>query len=201
VPKLPEEKVIDFVRAGDDADFLTLRRKAMRWAADNMAAVKAADPVLPEGFSQNRQKDNYTLLFAIADLAGGTWPKRIRAAAVRLARQYSAPSLGKCLLAKLYELFTVHGHLLTSKRIEALLAETDEEEWCNFRGRGRPINRYEIAVLLKPFGITPGLIHPRGGRTADRGYDGYWPAVGIAFRHYLGKTLPEGRSVVRKRGE
>ena len=187
LPKLPDEKVIDYARAAEDEDFLTLRRKAMRWAADSMAAVKSASPALPEGFSQNRQRNNYTLLFAIADLAGGSWPKRIRAAAVKLSREHNEPSLGKCLLAKFYEFFIAHGLLLTSKQVETLLAAEDESEWSNYRDRGRPINRYEVAHLLKPFGIRPDVIHPRG-KPADRGYNAAW--FEVAFRHYLGKFLP-----------
>src|SRR5262249_12740637 len=153
---------IDFARVADDEDFLALRRKAMRWATDNMAAIKGAGPDLPEGFSQNRQKDNYALLFAIADLAGGAWPKRARAAAVKLSHEHNEPSFGKCLLAKFYEFFIVHGLLLTSKQVETLLAGEGEDEWSNYRDRGRPINRYEIAQLLRPFGIRPSTIHPRG---------------------------------------
>jgi len=41
--------------------------------------------------------------------------------------------------------------------------------------------------LLKPFGIRPDVIHPRG-KPADRGYNAAW--FEVAFRHYLGKFLP-----------
>ena len=205
LPKLDDEKVVNFTRAVFDEDFLTLRRKAMRWAADNMATVRDANPDLPKGFSKNRQKDNYTLLFAIADLAGGLWPRKARDAAVKLTREYNAPSPGKVCLAKFFEFFLGHGVrtsddklLLTSKQVEALFAATEEEEeWCNYKNKGRPINRWEIAALLKPFGIRPGNIHPRGGKTTDRGYDAAWFTK--AFKHWLGKTLPVGRSVARKR--
>ncbi len=43
LPKLPGEKVDDF-RHVDDSDFITLRRKLVRWAADNHAALKEARP-------------------------------------------------------------------------------------------------------------------------------------------------------------
>jgi hypothetical protein len=198
LPKLDDEEVVDFKRAYIDEDFSVLRRKAMRWAADNMVAIRDANPALPEGFSRNRQKDNYTLLFAIGDLAGGDWPKKIRAAAVKLTREHDEPSLGKCALAKFYEFFAVYGSLITSERVEKLFEATGDAEWCNYRDRGRPINKWEIAALLRPFEIYPDNIHPRGGKTTDRGYDAAW--FEIAFRHYLGKSLPRGRSVARKRG-
>jgi hypothetical protein len=191
LPKLSGEKVVDFRRAADDEDFLTLRRKVMRWAADNMLAIKNADPVMPEGFN-NRLRQNYVLLFAIADLAGAAWSKRARAAAVKLSRERNEPSLGVHLLAKFYEFFIAHGLQLMSKQVEKLLAATDEDEWCNYKGKGRPINRFEIAAELKPFDIRPDVIHPRG-RAADRGYDAAWPSFATAFKHYLGKFLPGTR--------
>src|SRR5262245_61356893 len=153
---------------------------------------------MPKGFF-SRAKENYHLLFAIADLAGGDWPKKARTAAVKLSRTHDKPSLGKHLLAILFDLSLRHGTLLTSKQLEQLVpAESDE--FANYHGR--PINKYEIAVLLKPYcNIQPKLIHPRRGKTADRGYDTAGPEFTLAFKHYLGKALPEGRSVVRKRRE
>ena len=77
--KPPHEKVDDF-RHADDGDFITLRRKLVRWAADNLAAFKEVRPVMPPGFD-NRLRMNWELQFAIADLAGGDWPKLARRAA------------------------------------------------------------------------------------------------------------------------
>src|SRR5262245_52166009 len=72
-PKLPTEQVAEF-RHIDDDDFTALRRKALRWAADSAAALRDADPVMPSGFG-NRVAANYRLLLAIADQAGGVWPR------------------------------------------------------------------------------------------------------------------------------
>jgi putative DNA primase/helicase len=161
-----------------------------------MAALKSAKPEMPDGVF-SRLEENYHLLFAIADLAGGDWPKKARTAAVKLSREHNEPSLGKRLLAIFFDLSIKHGTtLFTSAQLEQLVpAESDE--FANYQN-GRPINKYQIAVLLKPYGIRPKPIHPRG-RAADRGYDASWPESGIAFRHYLGKTLAKGRTLVRKR--
>jgi uncharacterized protein DUF3631 len=194
LPKLAHEKVANFRHAIRDERFLTLRRKLARWAADNMAALANADPVMPEGFS-DRLEMNYELLFAIADRAGGDWPKRARAAATKIARERDEPSQGKRLLAALRDLLAKHGPLLTSRQLEQLLPGDGDNEWANYKGRG-PINRWQIAQLLKPYGIGPRVIHPRG-RAADRGYDGRWPEFEIAFRHYLAETPARGRTVVR----
>jgi len=198
LPKLEDEEVADHRHADSDENFVILRRKFMRWATDNIPVLDKANPSMPDGFF-SRAKDNYHLLFAIADLAGADWPKKARAAAIKLSRTHDKPSLGKQLLAALFDLSIRYGTLLPSKQLEQLVpAESDE--FANYLGRGRPINKYEIAALLKPYcNIQPKLIHPRAGKTADRGYDTAWPEFGIAFRHYLGKALPRGRSVVRSK--
>jgi putative DNA primase/helicase len=77
-PKLPSEVVDDFNKR-DDEEFVTLRRKLLRWSVDNAVTLQAATP---EGQFNNRIRNNWQLLWAIADLAGGEWPKRARAAAL-----------------------------------------------------------------------------------------------------------------------
>jgi putative DNA primase/helicase len=193
LPKLGHEEVISFRRAGDDENFVILRRKLLRWATDNMAAIKAADPAMPEGFT-NRLEENYTLLFAIADLAGGEWPKKVRAAAVKLSREHNEPSMGKRALAIFFNLFIRYGLLLTSKQAEELISAEDDV-FANYKNRGRPINMNELAALLRPYKVHPKVIHPRG-RPADRGWDA--ADFAIPFRHYLRKDLPAGCTPVRK---
>jgi hypothetical protein len=193
LPKLPGEKVTHLKHAVSDERFSTLRRKWMRWAIDNMAAIKDATPSMPAGFN-NRLEENYVLLFAIADLAGGDWPKKVRAAAVKLSREFNLPSLGRRLLAIFFDLFSKHGRLLTSAQVEKALPSYGDE-WANYRKPGHAINAWEIAALLKPFKIQPDVIHPPG--TSARGYDADWFAV--PFKHYIGKSLPKDLPGARKK--
>jgi hypothetical protein len=97
------------------------------------------------------------------------------------------------MLAIFFNLFVAY--LLTSTQVERLVPAEDDG-FASYRHHGRPINKYEIAALLKPYRVAPGLIHPRGGKTADRGWNADW--FDVPFRHYLGKALPGGRSVVWK---
>ena len=91
-------------------------------------------------------------------------------------------------------LFREHGALLTSRQVEQLLTADGDSEWANYKGH--PINKWEIASLLKPYGIAPAVIHPRG-RAADRGYD--MRQFETVFRHYLPPESSScGRTVVRK---
>jgi hypothetical protein len=189
LPKLPHEKVDEFNHVDDD-EFITLRRKLARWAADNVAALKDACPVM---VFNNRLRMNWKLLLAIADLAGDNWPKLARQAAVKLARERREPSEGKRLLAAFRDLFAAHGSMLTSAKVQELLTADPSSEWADFRGRGRPITQREIALLLDPYGIDPTVIHPDGHK-AERGYKVEW--FEKAFLHFLAKR-PAQRTTVR----
>src|ERR1700741_3701274 len=90
--KLKTEKVEQFNQL-DDAEFAVLRRKFARFAADNAAALNDAKPIIPSDLI-NRDAANWWLLLAIAELAGGEWPKRAREAAERLTRRGRRPSEG-----------------------------------------------------------------------------------------------------------
>jgi hypothetical protein len=50
LPKLEDEIVTSMRYAGEDENFITLRRKFLRWATDNMAVLKTDRPRMPEGF-------------------------------------------------------------------------------------------------------------------------------------------------------
>ena len=135
---------------------------------------------------------NWELLLAVAELAGGGWPKLARRAAVKLARERRDPSEGKRLLAAFCELFRAHGPMLLSAEVQELLAADPNSEWADFRGRGRPITQREISLLLDPYDIDPDVVRPRR-RKPGRGYHVAWFAT--AFLHYL-QTPADKRSTV-----
>jgi putative DNA primase/helicase len=178
--KLPHEQITDFREAADDEGFPTLRSKLSRWATDNMPTLKKAKPKLPKGYT-NRLADNFTLLLAIAELAGGDWPKRARAAALKFAPSDDDASYGVRLLAIMRKLFAKHGRQLTSDQAVKLLAATEEPDWIDYRGQGRAITKHEVAALLRPFGIRPKHFRHRGQPT--RGYEAN--QFKMAFTHYL----------------
>jgi putative DNA primase/helicase len=192
LPKLPDEKVEDFNHV-DDESFFTLRRKLKRWAADNMTALKTARPAM-SGLN-NRLCMNWKVLFAIADLCGGDWPKRARMAAIKLSRGRREPSEGKRLLQAFRDLFTKHSAVLTSAEVVKLLTADDDSEWVDFHGHG-PITKRQVALLLDPYDIHPNYIHPSGHKS-ERGYRAEWFAT--AFKHFLGKSLPLNCATARKK--
>lgn len=181
LPCLPEETIEDFPYV-DGPEFVETRRKLARWAADNAVALGDAKPEQPPNF-RNRVAANWRLLFAIADLAGGDWPKRARQAAVKLSRQNAEPSQGRRLLAAVSEIIG-NRDVITSEELVAQLTADPTGEWCEF-GRSRtPITQRQLAVALKDFEIFPKTIHPT--KRADDSPRGYQRAdFADAFSRFL----------------
>jgi Protein of unknown function (DUF3631)/Bifunctional DNA primase/polymerase, N-terminal len=95
--RLPSENIEPF-RNDQTNRYLDLSRMAARWSADHMQQLKAADPKVPAGIA-NREADNWRPLWAIADAAGGDWPKRSRQIAeamVKSDRKSDSPSMLAC---------------------------------------------------------------------------------------------------------
>jgi hypothetical protein len=166
-PALPSEKREEFGKR-DDAEFVTLRRKLMRWSVDNAVALQAARP---EGDFSNRTRDLWKLLWAIADLAGGTWPKRARAAALELEADRDEPSEGRRLFAALRDVFGKRDEMTsadTSADICVALNADPAGEWVNFRDKG-PISQTQLAAVLREYGIkTQKVTSPTGVRLNPR---------------------------------
>jgi Protein of unknown function (DUF3631) len=59
---------------------------------------------MPSGFD-NRLGDNWQLMFAIADLAGGEWPERARRAAGTISKVSETASVGTQLLSDIRTIF------------------------------------------------------------------------------------------------
>jgi putative DNA primase/helicase len=63
-----------------------LCRKLARWAQDNFTALQTCDPPMP-ATAYNRVADNWRPLFAIAQIAGGDWPRLALEAYHHLAKR------------------------------------------------------------------------------------------------------------------
>ena len=167
-PKLKTEKVEQFNQL-DDAEFAVLRRKLARFAADNAAALKDAKPILPSDLI-NRDAANWWLLLAIAELAGGEWPKRAREAAERLTRRGRRPSDGVQLLAAFKDIFATGRKEITSESVVAELHKDPTSIWAEYK-YGGPITQRQVAHLLDAFDIDPVVVHPtKRSNSSPRGY-------------------------------
>lgn len=166
--KLTSEKV-EKLRHIDDAIFEELVRKCVRFAQDNMQALRIAKPDMPEALN-DRAMDNWEPLFAIADLAGGDWPKLSRNAALALAGvEKESISTNVELLRDIKDVFdsdSTRDSLFTHELVTALTAD-EESPWATWN-RGKPISPRQIATRVKEFGAVAGSIRING-RTA-KGY-------------------------------
>lgn len=166
--KLTSEKV-EKLRHIDDAIFEELVRKCARFAQDNMQALRIAKPDIPDALN-DRAMDNWEPLFAIADRAGGDWPKISRNAALTLAGvEKESISTNVELLRDIKDVFdrkSDRSSLFTHELIDALTAD-EESPWATWN-RGKPISARQLATRVKDFGAVAASI--RIGGTTGKGY-------------------------------
>jgi hypothetical protein len=151
------------LRLEDTGEFATLRRKAQRWANDNIEALKKKRPKLPQGLN-DRAQDNWEPLLAIAEVAGGDWPALAHKAALSLSEDLDEGSIRTKLLADIRKVFEAEreGRLtslvLAAKLGELAGADEDAGPWGAFGKSGKPITQRQIAKLLSDFSIFPRTI-------------------------------------------
>lgn len=148
-------------RAGDLTE---LQRKAIRYVADNLSILTTADPALPDGLN-DRAADNWRILFAIVDAAGGHWPAVARRVAIVISGdEEDTTSLLVQLLQDIEEIFTEQGSdRLPSAEICRELARREDRPWGKFED-GWTISTHRLASMLKPFGIRPKVCGQTGKR-------------------------------------
>jgi hypothetical protein len=159
----------------------SLARKAARWAVDNMNCIRLWDGDAPPGL-HDRAADNWRVLLAIADTAGGDWPERAKAAALGLSATSEDDSVGALLLGDIQEALAASGRdrMATAEILQHLNAK-DERRWSEWRN-GHPMTAPQLARLLRPFKVHPGTI-----REAGETFKGYRrSAFADAFSRYLG---------------
>jgi len=146
---------------------LTLRRQCERWAQDNMAILRNAEPAVPET-GNDRATDNWSPLMAIADLAGGEWPVMARKAMSKLETESDKDTIRQQALSDINEIFeSQKKDKITSKILVEALKEMEDRPWSDWR-QGKSITQTGLARLLKPFGICSKVI--RIGDKTARGY-------------------------------
>jgi putative DNA primase/helicase len=182
--KLPSEMV---QRLRGDRAFgaiLPLRRKIIRWAADHEAALRGSDPELP-AVLQSRVADNWGPLVAIADQAGGEWPKKVRDIAQSFAAVEREDTAAIMALADLKAVFERRGvDKLHSDDIVADLNAMEDRPWSGWH-HGKGLTKANLASLLKAFVVAPRQI--KIGGTNKHGYVLTY-ALKLAFTRYLPAT-------------
>lgn len=180
-----DEQVTPFRRRAGEQEGHALRDALAAWCRAN-AEPLAAVPAMPDGIT-DRAADTWEPLLAIADAAGGDWPKRARAAAVALVAEKSEkePSLGVRLLGDIRQVFsTIKENEIPTAALVAKLCELDEAPWSNLRGK--PLDARGLARRLSQYKIKPKTL--RVGDTTPRGYER--AAFSDAWERYLPAEKP-----------
>jgi putative DNA primase/helicase len=165
--KRPEETTANF--RGDRADptLAEVQRKFARAAADNADALRLADPNMGDLF--NRDADNWRPMFAVAELAGGDWPRRVRELALASVASDAEQSTKEQLLADMWLAFQAkRTDRLSSEDAIEYLTGLDERPWPEWKS-GKPLTKAGLARLLSAFEILSGTIRLDDGRTL-KGY-------------------------------
>jgi putative DNA primase/helicase len=160
----------------------TLARGCARWAQDHREKLYDVEPHIPETLN-DRQRDNWTPLLAIAEAIGGDWPARVREAAVALSggEEHDTSSAGVQLLADVREFFTSKQcDRIGSQTLCDELAQLEERPWSAWR-HGKPLTPNQLARLLRPYKVESRTIREAG--TTFKGY--YLDLFGDAFSRYL----------------
>jgi putative DNA primase/helicase len=165
--KRPDERVARLRVDRLHVEHAPLRGRWRRWADDHLTALGDLNPRVPAGL-HDRAEDNWRPLLALADLAGGEWPARARAAAVGLSRgeeEAEESSIG--LLRDVRSIFEARamGNALPSADLTAALVAMPDRPWAECSG-GRPMTAVKLAGRLKPFGLRTRKVR-EGARTVN----------------------------------
>jgi hypothetical protein len=161
------------LKAGEE-----LRDALAVWMGANRERLADAEPEMPPGLV-DRPADVWEALLAVADLAGGAWPRRARAAALELNAERVAadPSLGIALLRDVRAVFD--GDAMPTEALLAKLCALEESPWGDLRGK--PLDARGLARRLKPYDVRPANV-----RTGDEVRKGYARAdLHDAWARYL----------------
>jgi hypothetical protein len=185
--RAPGEHVEPFRRRKAVNEVAELRGALLTWGATHTDALTDADPAMPDQL-EDRAADCWEPLLAIADLAGESWAKRGRDAAIHVVKGRVAEdaSIGVRLLSDIQIVMADHDRV-SSAALCADLNALAESGWAGWND-GNGINQRDLAKRLKGYGIGSKVLRlpddstPRGYMRAD---------LADAFARYL-RVLPTG---------
>lgn len=161
------ELVAPYRTRRDKPALAELRDRLHAWIREHLDHLTSAEPAMPV---EDRAADTWEPLVAVADLAGGHWPRRARRAVLALVAAESATeaeaSLGVRLLGDVRDLYrdwTVN--FMTSQDLTNALCKIEEAPW-NEIGYPPGLTTRRLSDLLRPYGIRP----TRNAAGTARGY-------------------------------
>lgn len=172
----PGETVAPFRTRRDAPPLHDLRDRIDKWVSSNLDQLTDAAPDMP---LEDRAADTWEPLIALADLAGGSWPRRARNAALKLVANENAAdveaSMGTRLLADIKEIFeSLTVDFLPSQDLTARLRRLEDAPWNDL-----DLSTRGLSERLRPYAVRPGH---NSAKTA-RGYR--LDSFAEAFLRYL----------------
>ena len=161
------------LRRRDGADLNILARKLVRWSLDKTEQLRTAEPTMPDRLN-DRAADTWEPLIAIADLIGGDWSIRARAAAVALSGDDMAAAkddnVDTMLLSDIRDGFTGRGtDKLSGESLTAHLMGLEGAPWAEWKN-GRPITKNQLSRRLKKYAVVSGTLDFGGDEGRLKGY-------------------------------
>ena len=202
VRRTPDENVERFRFREVVREATRLKKCLKKCARSNIKVFRAARPEIPAALN-DRAEEVWEPLLAIADNAGGDWPRRARDAAVALQSDSVSPSEsdGVVLLGAIRKIFNeLDVDQVSTKTLIKGLVKRDDGPWpnlwevsvhkSNIKGPGA-----HLARLLRPYGIKSKPI--RFGEKVKKGYE--LEDFKDAFRRYLPRGPQEMMQVAAEK--
>ncbi len=185
--RAPHERVEAFRKRQHGHEGERLRERLAEWASKFRYELQDAWPDLPDGI-EDRNADVWEPLLAVADAAGGDWPKCGRTGAVAMVTDVAErpATLGIRLLADLRTAFDQDGaEVLFTETILQRLIALDDSPWMDLRGK--ELDSRGLSRRLGEYQTENGKrITPTTVRIGDRTAKGYrrWD-LADAWARYL----------------
>ena len=197
--KAADENVQRLRRRDATAAAEPLKQRLAVWAQARLDQLAAARPAVPQQLG-DRAADVWEPLLAIADAAGGEWPKRAREAAVSLSArgQREAESLGVRLLGDIRAVFNRRElDRMPSADLTAELNGLEDAPWAELRGK--PLTPHQLARRLTPYHIRPKGIRV-GDETRGATKHRNSPMPGAAISHRPPTQTATSATLAQPRG-
>lgn len=156
--KRKSERVVR-LRRRERERLVPLQRRCIRWAQDNLNALKEARP--PElSLASDRAADNWEALVAIGSLAAGNWAQRTVATAEGITKALEADELegqtAEVLLKDVHDLFQAGAikERVSMRDLCERLSGIDGAPWSTHNA-GKSLTTAQLGRLLRTFRIKP----------------------------------------------
>jgi hypothetical protein len=151
--RAPGETVAPFRTRRDAPQLHDLRERIAKWVTEQVEDLTDAAPDMP---LEDRAADTWEPLIAVADAAGGRWPRRARNAALKLVAAENVAdveaSLGTRLLADIKDIFSeLTVGFLASQDLTNRLRRLEDAPWND-----HDLSTRGLSERLRPYAVRPG---------------------------------------------